>query len=451
MNPILFLSYINGTVAFLLVLFAGEYIFCLSYKRKDHFPLRFFLSEAGVIAVSILPTLLYYYIGSTLNDIVITNLFVIFLYLIMFALSVAAMKLCYDVSVLSCLMGGVAGYSCQHIFYCLYSIINFRTFMEIPIYRALGGIAGGYICQLLQLVFAAVVLIAIYFLFAKKAMAFSPDGIMRGNAVFISVATLTLVLIINAFCNIFASESRALDIVCKCLLIICGIFILLLRTGMFESVKLKNDIVALSELHEKERRNYERLKENMELINIKCHDIKHYISTVDMKKGIDTDELNELVKMYDTNVKTGNDTIDTILTERNLYCTAHNIRTTVIADASLFDFMDVTDICSLFGNMLENAIEATEKICDESKRIINVIIRPIANRLFICVENYFEERPVFRDGLPVSRKDDGNYHGFGMKSIKMITEKYDGVLSNGVDGEIFRISILFPLCENHDK
>lgn len=94
----------------------------------------------------------------------------------------------------------------------------------------------------------------------------------------------------------------------------------------------------------------------MELISIKCHDIKHYIAMAGENGGVNVSELNELVNIYELTIKTGNEIIDTLIADRSLYCSAHNIKLTVIADASQLDFISASDMCSLFGNMLENAI-----------------------------------------------------------------------------------------------
>jgi len=126
----------------------------------------------------------------------------------------------------------------------------------------------------------------------------------------------------------------------------------------------------------------------MDLINIKSHDIKHYISLAG-SGGIDLDELSKQVNIYDSTIKTGNDIIDTLLAERNLYCSAHDITLTVMADAAGLAFISVADMCALFGNILENAVEAVEGVEDGDKRIININIHTIAGQISVCVENYF--------------------------------------------------------------
>lgn len=441
----LFKFYVSGSVIFLLVLYYGEFLFSIYYKKRKNFGVRYIVTHIAVIFLSLLPTLLFFWVETVYDNIIATNVTVFGLYLLMFGLSVAAMKLCYEESFALCLISGVAAYATQHIYYSIYSIINEAAQLETKIYISVGETGGYFLCIAIQLAMAAAVLALIYFLFAKKASEYPPDVITRKNVIFVSGSTLVIVLFVNAICNICAADNLVAAIFCKSLLAVCCFFVLILHINMLESGKVKNDLDIVTNLNQQERQHFERLKENMNLISIKCHDIKHFIQVADKRNGIDTSELNDIVKIYDETIKTGNEIIDTILSERNLYCTAHGINMTVMADASSLDFINATDMCSLFGNMLENAIEAVSEIEDTSRRMINVNIRPVAGQIFFCIENSYSVEPVIRDGLPLTTKSDGKNHGFGMKSIKMIAEKYDGIFTCGAENNIFRVSILFPV------
>ena len=186
------------------------------------------------------------------------------------------------------------------------------------------------------------VLFLLHRLFGQRAAAFSLDDASSSDVTLMIVATLGLVLIVNAFLNIYASESQALAMLVRALLTIACLFILLLRAGFLKSGHLQSELEVLSRLHEQERRHYEHLKENMEAISIKCHDIKHFISSRMARAGIDNEELSELVRIYDTRIKTGNDTIDVLLSEQSLVCQRRNIRVTVLADASGLSFSCVS-------------------------------------------------------------------------------------------------------------
>ena len=116
---------------------------------------------------------------------------------------------------------------------------------------------------------------------------------------------------------------------------------------------------------------------------------------------------------------------------------------TCLVSGELVSFMDRMDIYSLFGNALSNAIESVERVPDEEKRCVNVIVRNANGLLTIHVENYFEGTLELKNGLPVTDKD-SNYHGYGMRSMARIAEKYGGELTVSVSGNKFNLDIVLP-------
>lgn len=146
-------------------------------------------------------------------------------------------------------------------------------------------------------------------------------------------------------------------------------------------------------------------------------------------------EVEDPFMIYDHVVETENEVLNTILSEKSLYCEKHQITLTCIADAAPMDFMSVMDIYALLGNAFDNAIEAVSKYQDVEKRVVSLTIS--AKNDFLCIQtnNYVEGELQFKDGLPLStKKRNRTYHGFGMKSMKHLTEKYGGTLG-GKPGE----------------
>ena len=68
--------------------------------------------------------------------------------------------------------------------------------------------------------------------------------------------------------------------------------------------------------------------------------------------------------------------------------------------------------------------------------------------LFIQSDNYYAGELSFKDGLPQTTKEDSNWHGFGLRSIKLIVQKYGGELTTYVEDDIFHLSILFGDISN---
>ena len=115
-----------------------------------------------------------------------------------------------------------------------------------------------------------------------------------------------------------------------------------------------------------------------------------------------------------------------------------------IVDGKALSFMKDSDIYSLFGNAIDNAVEYLLTV-DESKRFIRINIKEIGKNLSIHIENYFEGNVTFKDGLPLTTKSDKNYHGFGMVSMRELVSSYEGDLFVKVKDGLFLLDILIPL------
>ena len=208
-------------------------------------------------------------------------------------------------------------------------------------------------------------------------------------------------------------------------------------------------MVVIHRLMDDSRRQIELSKENIELINVKCHDIRSHLQMYSKEGRMMTDEelssLKSAISVYDAMLRTGNETLDIVLSERALYCEKYGIRLTCSADGSKLGFMTVAEIGAFFGNALNNAIEAVMKLEQSDKRVINLVVKETMGQLSVLVENYCEGEVAFADGVPVTSKVDKNNHGFGVKSMKMIVEKYEGALSFAVKGGVFRLMALIPV------
>ena len=151
------------------------------------------------------------------------------------------------------------------------------------------------------------------------------------------------------------------------------------------------------------------------------------------------------IKIYETQNKTGNKVLDTILTSKSMHCQRHGIELKFMGEGQLLNFMEDMDISALFGNMLDNAIESVVKIKDRQKRLISLHVIQDKQFIRIRTENYCEENVQFQDGIPITTKKDKRFHGYGMKSMKKIVEKYGGSVMAGKANNWFELKILIPM------
>ena len=228
-----------------------------------------------------------------------------------------------------------------------------------------------------------------------------------------------------------------------------GLLILFLQRDRWRELSMQKEMEAVNAILRRQYEQYNLSKENIEIINRKYHDLKHQIAVVRAERNSDKREqyLQEMendIKMYEAQNKTGNKVLDTILTGKHLYCVQHEINFTCVADGMLLDFMNLMDICTIFGNALDNAIECVEKIGDKSKRLIRTAVYSQSKFLIIRFENYTELELTTKDSLPIITKKDRQYHGYGLKSIRSTVEKYGGSMTVNVKDNWFILRLLIP-------
>lgn len=148
------------------------------------------------------------------------------------------------------------------------------------------------------------------------------------------------------------------------------------------------------------------------------------------------------MEMYDASVRTGNEQLDLVLTQKKLVCEGCGVGISCMADGTALSFMSASDILSLFGNILDNAIEAAREM-PEGTRLISLLVRAQGTGAFIHAENTFSGTLEFENGLPLTTKKDRNYHGFGTRSIRYIAGKYGGECNMYAEGGKFNVDILF--------
>lgn len=227
--------------------------------------------------------------------------------------------------------------------------------------------------------------------------------------------------------------------------------ILYLESELFKKSALQKEIDMMNLLWKKEKEQYLLSKENIALINQKCHDLKHQIRALRGTRSEDMDqylaEIEESVQIYEAIVKTGNEVLDTILTEKSLYCKERGITISCVADGRLMSFIHTVDLYAILGNAIDNAIEAVEKFKHEEKRQIDVLIYQKQKFLVINIINPMKDTLIYEEELPVTTKKDTNYHGYGLRSIKHLVKKYDGVLTVKEEDGCFSLVMLIPIPE----
>lgn len=426
-------------VGFTAEIFAAEYIFSLKYIRRPHFYRRLTGSFfAQLLLAFMVGSLLVRLSPQSLPEHMLEK---VLTYLSLTAASYAGLRFCYEENRSVLLLCVTTGYAVQHL----------QSQLGLLLWANINRSDSPYYWWLESRLLLVVVYGLAYCLVARRANEAESLRLANRNVVFFSVATIVMVLVLSCVRDYYQDESFSLTVVSRLFSIGCCIFLLLIRGGFLEQSKLEREVETIRRLHYKEREQYEQSRRNIELVNVKCHDLKKRLEQYeDRMIGLSPEELSEIknaVSIYDSAVQTGNDTLDTILTERSLVCEREGITFSCIADGACLDFLSVGDTYSLFANAVDNAIEAVLQLPEREERIISLSVRKKLGMAAVAVDNSCDaSRLVFEDGLPKTTKPDGQYHGYGMKSIRMIAEKYGGEMTVRADG-MFHLAVLLPIPE----
>lgn len=214
----------------------------------------------------------------------------------------------------------------------------------------------------------------------------------------------------------------------------------------------RRELSTMQTMFENQYAQYQMNRDSIEMVNRKYHDLKHLIEVLRVEPDAALreewlDRLENDIRSYELQNKTGNTVLDTLLTAKMATCQRHGITMTVVADGKCLSFMDKMDVCTIFGNALDNAIEYEKKIPEQEKRMVHLKLNIQKQFVLFQMENYCPNPPKFHGGLPVTTKRDKENHGYGLKSIQYTVKKYGGRLTVKAEKDWFLLKVLIPLPE----
>jgi sensor histidine kinase regulating citrate/malate metabolism len=194
--------------------------------------------------------------------------------------------------------------------------------------------------------------------------------------------------------------------------------------------------------------------EQQEKTAIYRHDMRHHLNLIAgfLAEG-DTSKSMEYINRVQSNIMEvtpirycENNTVNLILSY--YACKAETCNITLTIDAQIRQDLSIveTELCALLSNGLENAFNACTQVEDERARTVQFKCKVQKEKLVIYIENSFTGIVIEENGLPKSTQPD---HGYGIKSMVMIIDKYSGCYSYTAEDGIFKLSIVLPLMKEH--
>jgi len=314
--------------------------------------------------------------------------------------------------------------------------------------------------QLLKIIIVAVVYSIVLFSTFKleKSVFKRKTELLKSISKKETISVLLLVLVVFAFSNLsfifpntpFTSTFFYEVFKLRTLIDFTGMILLIaFQLHMNETIAF-TELNALNATLRNQYSQYMQYQKRIEMMSIIYHDLKHQIMGLraeedEKKRAMWLDNLENEIEKSKCLIATGNKVLDAILDGKILEADKHNIKLTYVVDGKLLNFMHVMDICTIFGNALDNAIEATVLEEDPSNRLIHVTVTSKNDFIFIQIDNYCSSQPQIVNGLIDTTKNDRMYHGYGLKSIKFAVEKYKGVMRISSNNNWFTLVIMIPI------
>lgn len=424
---------INGffSYKFFPSLIIAALAFAAYLPKRKLFVLRFILALCVMSAVS---GLLWQNVRSLGMGTALSNFMYVLCDIFFFFEVVGFLCFCFRCKFFDAVLYNVAGWSMEHIASSL--CIIFGLLLKIE------NIYFNYDAEYFAL--TILVYMVIFIIGYIAGWVLCRNNLIKLNSKKVLLPVL-LVLLITVILGIYvpvAETSPDAMVIIKLFAVICCLVSLCSALNLFEAGKYRYELDMVEQLDRKRREQYEIQKDTIDAVNVKCHDLKKMINSVlGQRKILSDEELKKLegqISIYDAIVKTGNEALDLILTEKSLYCEKNDIKLTIMADGNDIGFMSDADIYSLFGNILDNAVEAVIKVPPE-RRAVTLSVKTVGNMLIVHEQNYYAGKIKFVKGAPVTSKGNTNEHGYGILSIRRIVEKYEGGLNVSAEDGIFSL------------
>lgn len=215
--------------------------------------------------------------------------------------------------------------------------------------------------------------------------------------------------------------------------LVCSDILILWSNIKIDERNAENERIKIQLEQEKADARYYKLEnEKNESLEILRHDMSNHLNTMlDMETNSDLkDYISSIMEQYNIKKRTtfsNNNVLNGLISEYSSKCFLKNIEFIVDIRPGTIDDIVATDIVALFGNILSNAYEAARQCINIEEKYIELIVKRKNETIFIkCVNSCIVRPKVIRGRLVSVKKDTDRKHGYGMKSIDKIVNKYDG-------------------------
>ena len=248
------------------------------------------------------------------------------------------------------------------------------------------------------------------------------------------------------YLNLGMVDTLALDLVTAVLDVFFMIQFLYSRNVSYLREQEQRDKVQIAQLQQ-QYAYYQDKQRDEERIRSIYHDMKNHLLVLEGSQGTDetrkmAQELRSQIADYENYIHTGNSFLDIIIRDKAEKAREKHIDFSAFIDFGGVDFIEPLDISTLFGNGIDNAIEASEKL-PEDQRVILVKAGKMQDFVSVLIENNCLQANRSNDSR--TTKADKFLHGFGISNMKKAAEKYSGTCTTTQENGKFTLKILLPV------
>lgn len=269
------------------------------------------------------------------------------------------------------------------------------------------------------------------------------------SLVFSTVAGKTLITLSRDFPGIQMQEQKLMLLCVSCIWLMCLImYFVVQQMSKDNQTKLEYELMKEKEKYSKE--SMEIIKRSNEELREFKHDLKNYL--LPLQEAMETIPQSEMAKVWEkinqkiedvqTLIQTGNSYVDSMINTKITLARSEkvDVKCTIL---SKMEGIDDLEFCSVFGNLMDNAIEAERKVI-EKKEII-IFVEEKMGYLRLEIQNKIEKSVLNENSSLNTTKKDTSSHGIGHKSIKRTMQKVGGALKYYETGDLFCAEAVFPI------
>ena len=423
-------------------LLLGFVLFAYPLRKRKYCLLKFAACVAAALAILIPIVFLGFGIWETYGFenygvSIFLGLLVFFFLLLAFAFVLLTGRIAFAATRWELFFCGICGYSTQHICYRINLVLQCYFFFGTDSPRS----------EVLFWVSVAVVYGLMFLFFARHLKGRRTIEIENKRLIVLFGVVLLAMIVCSGLSMTYignaALKGTPMALVESAItIIVCYLAIAMLFDGA-RTKRIQEENRRIQALWKADRKQYEVSKQNVEQLNMKYHDLKYQLRAMRTDDSAAA-EIEQSLRLYDSLYRTGNETLDVVLTEKSMLAAKDGITIACMADGEVLNGMDAVYLYSLFGNALDNAVECLQKADSGDNKVINVSVRRKDDMIALQFENYVPVPPLMKNGLPLTTKDDAQNHGYGLKSIRNIVENFGGNLRVDVRDDIFSLDILLP-------